>query len=50
MNRPIRPAIAIAAAVALGLLVLAAGSRDEFPRRRQGGGSQSANPIALLSA
>lgn len=40
MNRPIPTPLAILAALALVVLLLA-GARDEFPGRRQGGGSQS---------
>lgn len=51
MNRnPKKQIAAAAAALGLGLLVLAAGSRDEFPGRRQGGGSRGhAYPVHLLS-
>lgn len=49
-RQPRRQIFAALAALALGLAVLAAGSRDEFPGRRQGGGSRGhANPVAIFS-
>ncbi len=49
MNRLIRPLLAAALSLALGLLLYAAGSRDEFPSRRQGGGSHGhAEPVFVF--
>lgn len=48
-RNPRHQLFATLAALALGVVVLAAGSRDEFPGRRQGGGSWNhADPSDLL--
>ncbi|MBD2425257.1 hypothetical protein [Phormidium sp. FACHB-1136] len=46
-RNPRKQILAALAAVALGLAVLAAGSRDEFPGRRQGGGSRGEFPAGM---
>lgn len=46
-RRPRNQILAAAAAMALGLLLFAQGSRDDFPVRRQGGGSRGGFPAGV---